>query len=100
MDGPTVNIPDLLVQNNQLRLPLQIPDYTSVRHVTFVTSAFVIDIHIKGKAAETACGRKTMTSESYSEKRHELQASNPVFNTFASSMGLIAAGILLIELVL
>ncbi|MGI9401260.1 MAG: hypothetical protein ACR2O0_08410 [Rhizobiaceae bacterium] len=41
-----------------------------------------------------------MTSETYSEKRHELENSNPVFNTFATSMGLIAAGLLFIELVL
>ena len=41
-----------------------------------------------------------MTSENYSEKRHELETSNPVFNTFASSMALIAVGLLLIELVL
>ncbi len=41
-----------------------------------------------------------MTNESYNEKRHELEHSSPVFNTFASSTGLIALGMLLIELVL
>lgn len=41
-----------------------------------------------------------MTSESYNEKRHELQTNNPVFTTFASSMGLIAAAMLMVEMVL
>ena len=41
-----------------------------------------------------------MTSESYNEKRHELETPNPLFNTFAVSVSLIAVGMLLIELVL
>ena len=41
-----------------------------------------------------------MTSENYSEKRHELETSNSVFNIFATSVGMIAVGLLLIELAL
>lgn len=41
-----------------------------------------------------------MTNESYDEKRHELESSTPVFSTFASSMGLIAAAMLMVEIVL
>ena len=41
-----------------------------------------------------------MTSKNYSEKRHELEASYSVFNIFATSVGMIAVGLALIELVL
>lgn len=41
-----------------------------------------------------------MTSESYDDKRHDLEAQSPVFSTFAASAGLISVALIIVQLVL
>lgn len=58
-----------------------------------------IHIYIPGQQ-QLPTGVKPMTNEPYDDKRGELETSYPVFTVFVSTMGLIAAAMLLIELAL